>query len=310
MARATAERAASGARLFPCSAGDTRSGRIALEVGLAPRPNQSAPDRTRRCASAPLLRPRIARKVERKDYCGYCPPPNESADPNGAASGEGSQSIDAPRLREPDDDPSGAGMSPRRERGQSIVEFALLAPIMMFLLFAILDLSRVYTAMSSVESAAREAADFGTSLGAERWSATNAATTIDEMQRRACTAASDLPDFAWTNTDADVPPVIDPGEPCTNPSFDWCVAQTTGGPCDKTFPQAVDPANPAATDCDNPHRDPPCTVTVTMSHTFHLFVPLHFDFFGVQLGLPNTLAFQRDSTFAITDINIAPTPGP
>jgi hypothetical protein len=194
------------------------------------------------------------------------------------------------------------------QRGQSVVEFALLAPIMMFLLFAILDLSRVYTAMSSVESAAREAADYGTSLGAERWSATNAAMTIAEMERRACTAASDLHDFAWTDADADG--LIDTGEPCTNPSFDWCVSQSTGGVCDKAFPQAVDPANPAPTDCDNPDRDPPCTITVTMSHTFHLFVPLHLDFFGVQLGLPNTLAFQRDSTFAMTDIELNPTPTP
>lgn len=185
-------------------------------------------------------------------------------------------------------------------RGQSIVEFALLAPIMMFLLFAIIDLSRVYTAMSSVESAAREAADYGTSLGATQWSTANAASTVAEMERRACTAASDLHDFAWTDTNADG--VIDTGEPCTNPSFDWCVSQTTGGACSKVFPQATDPAAPGPADCDNPDRDPPCTITVTMSDNFHLFIPLHIDFFGVQLGLPNTLAFQRDSTFAMTDI--------
>lgn len=194
------------------------------------------------------------------------------------------------------------------ELGQSIVEFALLAPIMIFLLFAMLDLARIYTAMSSVESAAREAADYGTSLGAARWSTGSSADTVTEMQRRACTAASELHDFAWTDTNADT--VIDAGEPCTNPSFDWCVAQSTGGACSQTFPQD-DPSDttidPLA--CDNPDREPPCTVTVTMRHTFHLFVPLQFDFFGVQLGLPTTLAFERDSTFAVTDID-APPPSP
>lgn len=189
-------------------------------------------------------------------------------------------------------------------RGQSVVEFALIAPIMIFLMFGILDLSRVYTAMMSVESAAREAADYGTSQGAARWSTTNVTATVDAMRRRACTAASDLHDFAWTDTDADG--LFDPDEPCTNPSFDWCVSQTTGGACSQAYP--VDPTvDPNA--CDNPDRDPPCTITVTMADTFHLFVPLHLNFFGVQLGLPNTLAFERDSTFAMTDI-VIPTPAP
>ena len=193
-------------------------------------------------------------------------------------------------------------------RGQSVVEFALLAPLMIFLLFAILDLSRIYTAMSSVESAAREAADYGTSLGAARWSSTNSSATLAEMQSRACTAASDLHDFAWNDSDTDG--IYDPGEPCTNPSFNWCLSQTTGGACSQTYPQAADPASPASTDCDNPDRDPPCTVRVTMSHTFHLFVPLQFNFFGVELGLPATLAFERDSTYAMTDIDITPSPSP
>jgi hypothetical protein len=190
-------------------------------------------------------------------------------------------------------------------RGQSVVEFALLAPIMIFMLFAILDLSRIYTAMSSVESAAREAADYGTSLGAARWSTGSFNNTVDEMQRRACTAASDLHDFAWTDTDADG--VIDTGEPCTNPSFAFCIRKTPGGPC-------LAPTD-TGYDCDDPENndpvsDPPCAVTVTMPHTFHLLVPLHLDFFGVQLGLPNTLAFQRDATFAVTDIDAPPSSSP
>jgi Flp pilus assembly protein TadG len=187
-------------------------------------------------------------------------------------------------------------------RGQSVVEFALLAPIMIFLLFAILDLSRVYTAMSSVESAAREAADYGTAQGAERWSTTNFSTTVREMQRRACTAARELHDFAWTDSDADR--TVDAGEPCTNPSFDWCVSESTGGACTKTYP--VDVIVNPTTACDNPDRPTPCTVTVTMDHDFHLFVPFQLDFFGVRLGLPVTLDFQRDSTFAMTDIDVAP----
>lgn len=176
---------------------------------------------------------------------------------------------------------------------------------MIFLLFAILDLSRIFTAMSSVESSAREAADFATSQGAARMSIGNWPNTLAEMERRSCIAASDLHDYAGVDADSN-----GSDESCTNPSFDWCVAESTGGACDKVFPQAVDPDNPATSDCDNPDRDPPCTVRVTMAHTFHLFVPFQLDFFGVKLGLPVTLDFERDSTYAMTDIDVIASPGP
>ena len=188
----------------------------------------------------------------------------------------------------------------KHERGQSIVEFALLAPIMIFLLFAILDFARIYTAMMSVESAAREAADFGTTLGAGRWDANDAGVvtgTVAEMRRRACTAASDLHDFEGVDEDG-----LPGFEDCTNPSFAYCVTPQPGGTCSAT----VDPLD----DCHNPERPIPCTVTVTMSHLFHLFVPFQIDFFGVQLGLPATLAFERDSTFAMSDITLPPAPSP
>jgi hypothetical protein len=193
----------------------------------------------------------------------------------------------------------------RSDRGQSVVEFALLAPIMLFLLIAIMDLSRIYTAMASVESAAREAADFGTANGADRWSSTNSATTVTEMTRRACVAASDLPDFEWTDTDSDG--VYDPDEICTNPAFDWCLTWDSN-PCNQAYP--VGDATIDPTVCNNDSRDPPCRVKVTMSHVFHLFVPMQLDFFGVQLGIPVTLSFERDSTYAMTDIDVTATPGP
>jgi hypothetical protein len=142
----------------------------------------------------------------------------------------------------------------------------------------------------AVESAAREAADYGTTLGAGKWQAGAPADgTVAEMQRRACIAASNLPDY------------VDPdGDPltgnCTNPSFAYCLTASVGGACDP-FPVAG---------CDDPLRATPCTVTVTLTHDFHLFAPFSIDFFGVQLGLPATLTFDRDSTFAITDIDVAP----
>jgi hypothetical protein len=63
--------------------------------------------------------------------------------------------------------------------------------------------------------------------------------------------------------------------------------------------------------CEDPLREPPCEVTVTLTHVFHLLAPFHFEFMGVEYGLPSTLTFDRDSTFAMTDIDLSPgAPGP
>ena len=183
------------------------------------------------------------------------------------------------------------------------MEFALLAPIMVFLLFAMLDLARVYTAMSSVESAAREAADFATSLGADKWSSTNIDITIPEMKRRACIAASDLHDYDWHGY------VFAGGwNRRATARIRISAPALRAAPAGRAWTWRI-PLNDPAIDalvCYDDVRDPPCTVTVTMGHTFHLFVPFQLDFFGVKLGLPVTLPFERDSTFAMTDIEVAP----
>ena len=180
-----------------------------------------------------------------------------------------------------------------RERGQSIVEFALVLPIMVVLLLAIVDFARIYTTMLSVESAAREAADYGTTLGAGKWEAGTMDTTVQEMKRRACVASSDLSDYE------------DPDDPsaggCTNPGFDYCMTPSETGVCGPVDPVYV---------CEDPLRPEPCTVTVTLSYDFHLFAPFNIEAMGVQIGVPSTISFERDSTFAMTDIDLLPTPAP
>lgn len=164
---------------------------------------------------------------------------------------------------------------------------------MVFVLLAIVDFARVYTTLVSVESAAREAADFGTTLGAGKWQAgVPADSTAAEMQRRACVAASDLPGYA----DPDSDPVT--GN-CTNPGFAYCITASIGGLCAPLDPSAG---------CDDPLRTTPCRLTVTLSFDFRLIAPLGMDFYGVRLGLPESIALQRDSTFAMTDIDLAAGP--
>lgn len=179
-------------------------------------------------------------------------------------------------------------------RGQSVVEFALIFPMMIILLLATIDFARIYTTIMSIESAAREAADYGTTLGAGKWQAGAPMDgTVAEMRHRACVAASNLPDY--TDDDADA------SNGCTNPAFAYCLTPTQGGTCGP-----VDPTD----GCEAPTRLQPCTVTVTLTHVFRLFAPLNIEFLGVTIGFPSTITIERDSTFAMTDIDLAPAPGP
>ena len=53
--------------------------------------------------------------------------------------------------------------------GQGIAEFALIVPIMFLLAVGIGDFGRAFTSAIAVESAAREAADYGAFLGSAAW---------------------------------------------------------------------------------------------------------------------------------------------
>jgi Flp pilus assembly protein TadG len=58
-------------------------------------------------------------------------------------------------------------MKRRRQRGQSLVEFAIVLPVFMFLLMGIVDFGRVVWAQNSLAAAAREAARFAIVHGSE-----------------------------------------------------------------------------------------------------------------------------------------------
>jgi hypothetical protein len=49
----------------------------------------------------------------------------------------------------------------RRERGQALVEFALIAPVLVILIFGFVDAARLYQAWVTVQGAAREGARYG-----------------------------------------------------------------------------------------------------------------------------------------------------
>ena len=169
------------------------------------------------------------------------------------------------------------------QRGQSIVEFTLVLPVMLILLLGIVDLARIYTTMMSVESAAREAADYGTTLGAGQVAGRRAARTRPWPRWSAGRASppATSPDYARSGRRSAT-------GGCTNPSFAYCVTAV-----DRRALCEPSTRRPAAR---TRLRAPPCTVTVTLAYDFHLLAPLNFDFFGVRFGFPSTITFERDST--------------
>ena len=174
----------------------------------------------------------------------------------------------------------------RRQRGQSIVEFAIVVPLLLIIFLAVADVARVYTSMMTVESAAREAADFG-AWNSSYWEGdpldptSNYAKTVAAMQERGCIAARTLPDY------------VGPDTGCTNPVMTIALLEPDGTP---------------GVGCDDETRVVPCRVKVTMSFDFHLLVPLSVDFFGVHVGFPSQLNFTRESIFAIADFDVDTTP--
>ena len=173
-----------------------------------------------------------------------------------------------------------------RASGQSLAEFAIIVPVVLLLLLAIADMGRLYTSAVAVESAGREAADFG-SFDNSYWTAANFGTTVDQMRRRACTAAAGSHLEGYETTD----PVNN--TTCTNPAF-HCTLELSGS----TVDCASSGGFVGTTDCSSALTEPPCTVHVEMDYEFRTFLSFP--------PMPESIAIVRSSRFRISHL----LPGP
>lgn len=158
----------------------------------------------------------------------------------------------------------------------------MILPVILLLLVAIADLGRLYTSAVAVESAAREAADYG-AFAAANWTAANVAVTTGEMELRACTAAAGSHLQGYQTTD----PVNN--TTCSNPTF-TCTLERNGAATDCAASGGVT----SGVDCSDPATERPCTVHVRMSYLFR-------PFFSIP-PLPMTVQITRDSFFRISDL--------
>ena len=174
-----------------------------------------------------------------------------------------------------------------RRSGQSVVEFALVVPVLFFMVIMIADFGRLYTAAVAIESASREAADYG-AFSADHWSSTtpsNITATLAEMERRACTAAagSHLEGYVGVPGNAT----------CTNPTFN-CTLEWGGS----SAPCASSGGMVAGNDCSaiasQPKTTEACTVHVRLDYTFRVILGL--------VPFPDSFPLGRDSRFRITDL--------
>jgi Flp pilus assembly protein TadG len=109
-------------------------------------------------------------------------------------------------------------------RGQSLVELALLLPILLMMAGGATDLARVYQAQLTLESAVRNAAEYLATSSAD---ATAAST---DARRIVCTETSNIPGF----TPGAAP---NPTETCTAPSVtvtDFAISTTALGATTKS----------------------------------------------------------------------------
>jgi hypothetical protein len=184
------------------------------------------------------------------------------------------------------------------QRGQSVTEFALFLPILVLLLLGIGELARVYSTMIAVESAAREAADWG-AFRPGNWDVPSSTYTItvEEMERRACTPLKGLTEY---NGDGSTPcPLVDGSLPA-NPTFACDLYEPASG----TWASCSVPST--CNDADKMGNDAiPCKVRVTLSYTYDVIIPTEL------LGLPTSFTFTQFSIFNVADEPATgPTPTP
>ena len=167
------------------------------------------------------------------------------------------------------------------QAGQSVVEFALVLPLLLFLVVAIADFGRLYNSAIAVEAAAREAADYGAFTNMN-WIPGNVDVTVADMQYRACAGAAGSHLEGYATTDPT-------NRTCTNPTFS-CTLERGGS----STPCSGSTGSVNGADCAAPATEPACTVHVRLDYEFRVILGL--------ASLPDSVHIGRDSRFRVSNL--------
>jgi Flp pilus assembly protein TadG len=175
----------------------------------------------------------------------------------------------------------------RTNHGQALVEFALVIPLMLFLVLAVGDFGRIYTSVVAVEAAAREAADLG-AFDPTNWNAalssTNPGQAVVRMEQVACSSAASSHLEGYAEAAGTLNHAT-----CTNPAMTCTLEQQGRAPTDcATY-------NVGAGGCGDTATDPPCVVHVQLTYQFDTLIRAPV--------LPTTITFIRDARYAVSSLS-------
>lgn len=189
----------------------------------------------------------------------------------------------------------------RTTRGQSLVEFALVLPMLLVLLLGIADFGRIFTAGITMEAAARNGAE---AAAIERLR-TKALVPGDPdyyarlhtiAAQAACTEARSLPNATFSEADRSC---------AQQPVVAVCVRDGLDPDCGGLAPGYVGPLPPECSDIAEPWD--PGTGGAVASHSIEVRTCYHFTtLFNLQLSLPlgwgislGDVWLQRSRTFLV-----------
>lgn len=206
----------------------------------------------------------------------------------------------------------GARSGSRSERGQALVEFGLVLPLLMVLLLGIADFGRIFQAGIAEEAAVRNAAEAAaqqylaylecgvgnpdpTCSGLQPVIPDRYQALHNEAKRVACREAERMPGRVLSGPDTCSMPITAVCIHDTSRGDARCGAEAAGAPagCDKMAAMGTDPARLSPTDGADPFGGRPY-VEVRMCYRFD---PL----FSFALGSWGTIWMEKANYFVVTN---------